>query len=197
MAIKKSAVPIEIFQLKVTLLGTKPPIWRRLLAPANLTLAQLHDLLQSAMGWHDCHMHEFSVGDRLIGIPNPEDRLMGMPVEDERKVRLSSVLGIGAKAVYTYDMGDSWEHSIVLEKCLPAEPGAVYPVCTGGARACPPEDCGGLPGFYELVDALGDPKHERHEEMREWVGEDYDPEAFSIEEINQRLTPIRRSRSRS
>src|SRR5215470_14056879 len=106
MPTKTSAVPSEIYQLKVTLLGAMPPIWRRLLVPADLTLAQLHDVLQSAMGWQDCHMHEFSAGHRHFGKPNPEYRLTGMPpVENERTVRLSSVLSrAGAKAIYTYDM---------------------------------------------------------------------------------------------
>ena len=187
----------EVFQLKVTLLGTKPPIWRRLLVPATLTLAQLHDLLQTAMGWQDCHLHEFSAGERLFGKPNPEDRLMGMPpVENERTVRLSSLLGrIGAKVRYTYDMGDGWEHNIVLEKRLSADPGTAYPVCTGGKRACPPEDCGGIGGFYNLLDAVSDPTHEEHDELLDWVGEDYDPDAFSIDQINQMLTPLRRRRS--
>jgi hypothetical protein len=159
MPTKNNTAPLEIYQLKVTLLGTMPPIWRRLLVPANVTLAQLHDVLQAAMGWQDCHMHEFSAGHRHFGRPNPEDRLMGMPpVENERTVRLSGVLGrVGAKALYTYDMGDSWEHGIVLEKRLPVDPGTAYPVCTGGERACPPEDCGGIGGFYDLLDALGDP----------------------------------------
>ena len=118
MPTKKSAVPLEIYQLKVTLLGTSPPIWRRLLLPADVTLAQLHDVLQAAMGWEDGHMHEFSIGQRRFGRPDPEDRLMGMPsVENERTVRLSGILGrVGAKAIYTYDFGDSWEHSLVLEK---------------------------------------------------------------------------------
>jgi hypothetical protein len=91
-------------------------------------------------------------------------------------------------------MGDSWEHGVVLEKRLPADPGTAYPVCTGGERACPPEDCGGIPGFYDLLDALGDPKHEQHEELQAWVGNDYDPGAFSIEDVNQMLTPLRRRR---
>src|SRR5678809_60448 len=104
MPAKKSEVSSEIFQLKVTLLGTMPPIWRRLLVPADLTVAQLHDVLQAAMGWQDCHMHEFSAGHRHFGKLNPEDRLMGMDsVENERTVRLFSVLGrAGAKATYTY-----------------------------------------------------------------------------------------------
>jgi Plasmid pRiA4b ORF-3-like protein len=194
MPAKKSALPPEVFQLKVTLLGTMPPIWRRLLVPADLTLAQLHDVLQAAMGWQNCHMHEFSAGHRRFGEPNPEDRLMGMdPVENERPVRLFSLLGrAGAKVTYIYDMGDSWEHGIMLEKRLPADPGTAYPVCTGGERACPPEDCGGITGFYDLVDGLGDPAHEQHDELRDWVGDDYDPDVFSIEHVNRELTPLRR-----
>jgi hypothetical protein len=94
MSAKNNTVPPEIYQLKVTLLGTSPPIWRRLLVPADVTLAQLHDVLQAAMGWLECHMHEFSAGGRHFGRPNPEDRFMGMPpVENERTVRLSRVLG--------------------------------------------------------------------------------------------------------
>jgi hypothetical protein len=193
MPAKKTAVLPGIYQLKVTLLGTNPPVWRRLVVPANMTLAQLHDVLQSAMGWEDSHMHEFSVGHRRFGRPSPEDRLMGMPsVENERMVDLSSVLGrVGAKAIYTYDFGDSWEHGIVLEKRLPADPNMMYPVCVDGQLACPPEDCGGIPGFYDLVEALSDPSHKRHEEMLDWIGE-FDPQAFSVDKVNQVLTPVRR-----
>jgi hypothetical protein len=195
MPAKKTAIAPEIYQLKVTLLGTSPLIWRRVLVPANITLAQLHDVLQTAMGWEDGHMHEFSVGQRRIGRPNPEDRLMGMPAaENERTVRLSGILvKVGSKAIYTYDFGDSWEHSLVLEKRLPVDPTTTYPVCTDGQLACPPEDCGGIPGFYDLVEALGDPAHERHEEMLDWIGE-FDPQAFSVESVNRMLTPLRRRR---
>jgi|SRR5215469_15847131 len=131
------AISAEIYQLKVTLLGTSPAIWRRLLVPADLTLAQLHDVLQIAMGWQECHMHEFSAGGRHFGQPDPEDRFMGMsPVENERTVRLSSVLRrMGAKLIYTYDFGDSWEHSIVLEKRLPAASTVAYPTCVAGQLA--------------------------------------------------------------
>jgi Plasmid pRiA4b ORF-3-like protein len=197
MPAKHSAISAEIYQLKVTLLGPRPPIWRQLLVPADLTLAQLHDVLQVAMGWQECHMHEFSAGGRYFGRPDPEDRFMGMPpVEDERRVRLSSLLRkIGAKVIYTYDLGDSWEHSIVLQKCLPAVPTLTYPICTGGKLASPPEDCGGIGGFYDLLDALKDPTHEQHEELQDWVGGDYDPEAFSIDPVNRMLTRLLPRRS--
>lgn len=199
MPTRKSAVPAEICQLKVTLLGTSPPIWRRLLVPAGLTLAQLHDVLQAAMGWQDCHMHEFRAGQRHFGRPNPDDRLMGLPsVENERTVRLSSVLGrVGAKIIYTYDFGDSWEHGLVLEKRLSRDPNTAYPVCTGGQLACPPEDCGGIGGFYDLLDALGDPAHDQYDELRDWVGDDYDPAAFSVDHVNRMLAPLHRRRSKA
>ena len=194
MAIKKIEIPQDIYQLKVTLRFTKPPIWRRLLVPATLTLAQLHDVLQTAMGWDNGHMHEFRIGDRHFGTPDPEDQLMGMPpVESERTARLSNALQKPrAKLTYTYDFGDGWEHSIVLEKRLAADPEASYPVCTGGQLACPPEDCGGIPGYYDLIEAIADPDHERHEEISEWVGEDFDPQAFSVENVNRMLSPARR-----
>jgi hypothetical protein len=193
MPAKKSAVAPEIYQIKVTLLGTSPPIWRRLLVSADVTLAQFHNVLQTAMGWDDGHLHEFSVGHRRIGRPQPEDRLMRMPsVENERTVRLSGILGrVGSKALYTYDFGDGWEHEIVLEKRLPVEPNIPYPVCTEGQLACPPEDCGGIPGYYNLVEALSDPNHKRHEEMLEWIGE-FDSQAFSVDNVNRRLTPAHR-----
>jgi len=194
MATKSNETAEEIYQIKVTLLGTKPPIWRRLLVPADLTLAQLHNALQSAMGWDDEHMHEFRVGQRRFGRPEPVDPFMRMPrVESERTARLSAVLGrAGAKIIYTYDFGDSWEHSIVLEKQLPADPNTTYPVCMDGQLACPPEDCGGIPGFYDLLDALDDPSHERHEELSDWIGEDFDPQAFSLDLVNRKLAPKRR-----
>jgi hypothetical protein len=194
MPTKKAAVSPEIYPIKVTLLDTSPPIWRRLLVPADLTLAQLHDVLQAAMGWEDGHMHEFSIGQRRFGRPNPEDRLTGVPsVENEHTVWLSSVLGrVGARVIYTYDFGDSWEHGIVLEKRLPTDPNTTYPVCSDGQLACPPEDCGGVPGFYDLVEAITDPNHDRHEELRDWIGEDYDPQVFSVDEVNRRLRPLRR-----
>jgi hypothetical protein len=194
MPVKKAEIPREIYQIKVTLLGTKPPIWRRLLTPADLTLQQLHDVLQAAMEWEDSHLHEFSIGGEQFGTPDPMAQFMGRPVRSERKVRLFDVLGhVGAKAVYTYDFGDSWEHSIVVEKVLPDQPGLAIPVCIAGKHHAPPEDCGGIPGFYNLLDAIGDPDHEQHQELREWLGGNFDPQAFSIEEINEKLAPFHRA----
>jgi hypothetical protein len=199
MATKKIEIPHEIYQIKITLLGTTPPIWRRLLVPAGMTLEQLHDVLQAAMGWENCHLHEFHIGQKRFAKPDPNDSLMGLPTTgNERTVRMFSVLGkVGAKAVYTYDFGDGWEHSIAVEKVLPPDPGLAYPLCTAGKLHGPPEDCGGIPGYYNLLEALHDPDHEEHEEMLEWIGDGFDPNAFSVDEVNRRLTPLQRRRPKS
>jgi hypothetical protein len=186
----------EIYQIKVTLSRTAPPIWRRLLVPSEITLSGLHDLLQLAMGWTDSHLHEFLFRGQCYG-PTDPDRGVAEGI-DERKIRLNQLLGrVGAKIVYTYDFGDGWEHGIVLEKGLPLDANMAYPLCTGGAGACPPEDCGGIGGFCTLLEALQNPRHPQHEELLEWVGEDYDPENFSIEAINRMLHGRKKRAARS
>jgi hypothetical protein len=186
----------EIYQIKVTLLRTAPPMGRRLLVPSDITLSGLHDLLQLAMGWTDSHLHEFRFRGQCYGPTDPERGVA--EAIDERKVRIKQLLGrVGAKIVYTYDFGDGWEHGIVLEKGLPVDPNMAYPLCTGGRGACPPEDCGGIGGFCSLLEALQNPRHPQHRELLEWVGEDYDPEKFSIEAINRILHGRKKRAARS
>jgi hypothetical protein len=178
----KDETPVhEIFQIKVTLLGSDPEIWRRLLVPADITLAALHTVLQIAMGWDNSHLYEFRKGKQIYSRPNPDEMFFNVPrTINDRKVPLNDVLlRVGSNFVYTYDMGDSWEHAIVLEKRLPVDPNLKYPACLGGERACPPEDIGGIYRFNELLEAFQDPAHERHDEMLDWVGEDWHPDAFS------------------
>jgi hypothetical protein len=199
MAKRASEMPEELYQIKVVLLGTKPAIWRRLLVPADLTLERLHSVLQAAMGWEDSHMHEFQIDSRRFGKPDPMDTAFGGPTTvSERTARLHAVLGrVGAKAIYTYDFGDGWEHGILVEKILAPQPGQAYPVCIDGKRQGPPEDCGGIPGFYNLIDAVRDPEHPEHDELLEWVGGDFDPETFSIEEVNRGLAYLQRRRKKT
>lgn len=196
---KTGEQPQEIYQIKVTLLATDPPIWRRLLVPADLTLEQLHYVLQVAMGWDDSHMHEFLIGQQRFGTPDPMDEVFsGSGTVSERTVRLFNVLDQPkVKARYTYDFGDSWEHGIVVEKSLAPEAGLAYPTCVAGERHEPPEDCGGVPGFYNLLEALGDPEHEEHEDLLDWLGDNFDPNAFSVDEVNRQLAPLQRPRSKS
>ena len=172
-----------VYQLKVTLRGTRPPIWRRLEVASDLTLGGLHEVLQISMGWADGHLHAFVADGVEYGTPDPE---WGTQVRDESRVRLTRVLrALKDRLVYEYDFGDGWEHVVVLEKVLPFDPARHQePLVTGGRRACPPEDCGGVFGFYRMLDVLGDPQHPEHGDMREWVGDVFEPDVFDIEEAN-------------
>ncbi len=174
-----------IYQLKVTLKGSKPPIWRRIQVPADTKLSQLHWMLQDVMGWMNSHMHQFRVGQTYYGEPSPD---YDFEVEDERKITLSQAApGAKKKIVYDYDFGDDWEHEILVEKVLEPEPGVRYPICIAGKRACPPEDCGGVWGYAEFLEAIRDPKHPEHEDMLEWVGGAFDAEEFDLDFINEEL----------
>jgi hypothetical protein len=182
---------LAVLRIKIVLLSTKPPIWRRVLVPAEFTLAQLHDVVQTAMGWEDCHLHQFYIGKQRFGVPDPNERFLGGSLTlNEKKTRLANLLNkVGAKATYIYDLGDSWEHVLTVEKILPAELGVPYPLCIEGKLAAPPEDCGGIPGFYHMLEALADSNHEDHKHMREWI-DSFDPEAFSIDAVNKKLRKI-------
>ena len=170
----------NIISLKVTLRGTKPPIWRRLLAPADMTLDDLHEAIQAAMGWQGGHLHVFDIDGRSYG-----DRATVDDVADENRLTLGGVRRSGvARFGYTYDFGDDWEHTITVEKTLPAAQGTTYPACVAGKRACPPEDCGGPWGYQELLEILADPAHPERAERLEWLGEEFDPEDFSVEVAN-------------
>ena len=165
-----------------------PPIWRRIQVP-DCTLGELHEVLQVVMGWEDCHLHQFIVRGEYYGPLDPEDSDWDMEMEDEEKISISQVAKTGRKVrfIYEYDFGDSWQHEILLEKILEPEPNVTYPRCIEGARACPPEDVGGIWGYAEFLGAISDPNHEDHDEMVEWVGGKFDPEKFSVDKVNREL----------
>ena len=191
MARRKQATLAPVYQLKVTLKGSKPPIWRRIQVSSQTTLGQFHEILQTVMGWYDCHLHQFSIGGIDYGQPHP-DLGFGQDIRNEKSVPLSRVVpGEKFKFSYTYDFGDDWEHQIVVEKVLPPDPEVQYPVCLKGKRNCPPEDCGGIWGYAELLEVLTESEHPDHEEMLEWVGGSFDPEAFDLDEINQSLGSLK------
>lgn len=175
----------EALQLKVALRNIRPPVWRRLLVPARLTLAQLHDAIQVAFGWGDCHLHLFLVHDEEYGPRDPDGAVEDVSSEEVSLAQLG--LKPKARIRYEYDFGDNWIHDITVEKALVPEDPTMAPVCIGGKRACPPEDCGGSGGYEDLVIALEDPAHPRHEEFCEWLDDAWDPEAFNLEEVNARL----------
>ena len=184
---KKNKKSKSLCQIKVTLVGSKPPIWRRLIVKDNIRLDELHSVLQVAMGWSDYHLHQYRVGNSYIGIPEPE---FDFDVTDESKVCLHDIVFDPKDSfVYEYDFGDGWEHKIVLEKILPLDC-SESPVVVKGKKACPPEDCGGIWGYYDFLDAIQDPKHEEHESMLEWVGGEFDPDAFDMDSINKELNDL-------
>lgn len=176
----------NVFQLNVTLLDTKPPIWRRVLVDGASTLDHLHEVIQAAFGWWNYHLHEFEVGRTRYGVPDPDED-WGDPPRDERRTRLDSIAGEGSSFRYTYDFGDGWDHKITVEKVLPADSAPTLPACIDGRRACPPEDCGGTWGYRELLEILASPAHPEHDERREWIGRPFDPEAFDPSEFEDNL----------
>ncbi len=182
----KSAV--ATYQLKVVLCGSKPPIWRRLQVPGNANLGWLHAVLQTAIGWTNSHLHHFLTSDaRYTATRHHEDFGFGdEPDRDEAKATLMQIAPAkGASFGYEYDFGDSWEHEIIVEQILPPGAGpANGALCLDGGRACPPEDCGGIWGYANLLTILGKPKHPEHKSMKEWIGGAFDVEAFDKENIN-------------
>ncbi|GAB3257162.1 plasmid pRiA4b ORF-3 family protein [Kineosporia babensis] len=184
---RKSDGPAPVYQIKVGLRDAKPPIWRRLLVPADVTLADLHKVIQSSFNWDDSHLHAFETPYGDFGHADPE-----LGHQADSSITLEQVApSVKDKIVYTYDFGDDWEHQILVEKISPADPMVEYPVCTGGRRAAPPEDCGGIWGYQETIEALADPSHPEHAVQLEWMGladpDDFDPAAFDLGEINERL----------
>jgi len=180
-----------IYQFNVTLTGSNPLIWRRIQVP-DITLGELHEVLQVVMGWEDYHLHQFIVRGEYYGTLGSEDMLSDEEINDEESISISQIVKMSRKArlTYEYDFGDSWKHEIVLEKTLKPEPKVKYPRCVEGERACPPEDVGGIWGYAELLEAIGDPKHESHEGMLEWVGGEFDPEKFDLNAVNRELRKL-------
>lgn len=172
------------YRLKITLAGLEPPVWRQVIVPGDLTLAGLHSVIQRVMGWTNSHLHMFHVGKTRYAPRTPD----WDDARDERRVILREVAPRPrTKFYYEYDMGDSWVHEIRVEAISQTAGEIQRPECLAGAGACPPEDCGGIGGYEDLLAALRDPKHERHDEMLEWVGEDFDPAAFDLKAVNKAL----------
>jgi hypothetical protein len=178
-----------VLQVRITLLDVAdPPVWRRVLVPAAFTLDRVHRVIQAAMGWQDYHMHVFRAGEHGYG-PDPEGMLGFL---EEAKARLTDMARVGERIGYEYDFGDSWEHELLVEARIEAEARQVYPACTAGEGACPPEDSGGYPGYQRLKEILADPSDEEYEEMRTWAesqtGREFDPASFNLAEASARVS---------
>ena len=185
-----------VLQLRVDLRGSKPPIWRRLQVPGDIALRELHTLLQVAFGWDSTHMYAFDTAYGQFGIPDPE-----LGLRSDTKVTLEQVAAApGTKLTYTYDFGDDWEHVIAVEGTVAREDASIYPRCVGGRRKAPPEDCGGIWGYLELLEILDNPAHEEHEDRLEWLGIDrpdqHDPAHFDTDEVNDAFTALRQNSRR-
>jgi Plasmid pRiA4b ORF-3-like protein len=182
--------PAPVVQVRVDLRRSKPPIWRRLQVPADITLRELHTVLQVAFGWDSAHLYAFDTAYGQFGAPGP-----GLGLGSDTKVTLEQVAAAaGTKLTYTYDFGDDWEHVITVEDTVPRADASIYPRCIGGRRKAPPEDCGGIWGYQELLAILEDPAHEEHQDRLEWLGIDradqHDPAYFDIDDVNDAFTAL-------
>ncbi len=185
---KKTIAPV--FRLKVTLVRVEPPVWRRVRVPGDIKLHVFHQLLQVLMGWDDCHLHRFLINGQEFAPKWSEYEMT--KVRDERRTTLERAVKLAGKSfAYVYDFGDGWNHDIIVEGTLPWEKGNWVPVCLDGAGACPPEDCGGPHGYEELLKAVADTSHKRHEELNEWLNGErnipFDPNRFDLDLVNKLL----------
>ncbi len=175
------------YQWKVTLLGLEPPIWRRI-QTGDGTLDDLHEDIQAAMGWTNSHLHHFRIGGQLYGDPRLlQENFGSLGYADSTATRVRDVVPADASRFafeYEYDFGDGWEHEVLFEGRPPA---GRHPLCLEGARACPPEDVGGVWGYADFLEAIGDPAHESHRDLKEWIGRKFDPEAFSPAAATRRM----------
>jgi len=177
-----------LYEIRVQLKDIEPPIWRILRVPSRTSLLKLHKILQRAMGWTNSHLHLFEIDGKPHGESNFE---WDFEVKDYRGMRLDKIFTEGRTSLlYEYDLGDSWRHDITLLGMVEGE-GEEKLGCIDGARACPPEDCGGVSGYYHLLEALSDSEHEDHDMLMEWVGGKFDPEAFDVAAVDRALKHLR------
>lgn len=182
----------RVYQLKLSMKGITPQIWRRIQVPENYTFLDLHDAIQAAMDWEDYHLHEFEMLNpktgalERIGTEGDDYEIFDdEPLVPEEKAKLSKYFTLENKtALYTYDFGDNWQVKVRLEKILPRKEGVEYPICTAGKRAAVPEDIGGIGGYEDMLEILKDPEHEEYEDTVAWLGEDFDPEYFDPKDVS-------------
>jgi hypothetical protein len=193
---------VSRYYLHVQLIGIEPPIWRRIVVPGAISLHTLHKMLQVVMGWENTHIYLFrlTINQQIAvyGLPDPDWARAGIRVRDSRRAKLEpTVWADWLKLTYEYDLGDGWMHQITIEKIenlaedqIDKHTPWIVPRCLAGERACPPEDAGGVQGYTFLLEALRNPAHPEYEPLRKWVGASYDPELFSIRQVNSALAVL-------
>jgi hypothetical protein len=184
--VKKQA---QIWAIKLSLREIKPQVWRRIEVASTITLADLHQVIQTALGWTNSHLHEFDLGDVRYGMTRVDGFDDGLDdMQDEAGVRLDTVCQPGDRFIYNYDFGDGWEHVVVIEKAVAIEPGTRYPRCTAGRNACPPEDCGGPWGYADMLKTLAGKRNAERAELIEWLGGEFDPRDFDLAQANRMMS---------
>jgi Plasmid pRiA4b ORF-3-like protein len=184
-------ISLTVHELQVTLLDVSPPVWRRLRVPSALPLSTVHAVIQLAFGWEDKHLHEWRAGDITYGLSDEDS--WGEELADESSAILAEVAPLDAAIHYDYDFGDGWEHLVEVLSVSPYNADVPPVACLAGARACPPEDCGGPEGYEHLLDAYRDPDDAEHELAVEQMPEGWDPDEFDLRKVNADLEQLWRT----
>jgi hypothetical protein len=176
--------PDEIAILRIELEDIEPLIWRRIAVRTSMNLKAVHRVIQAAMGWLDCHLWEFTANERKYSVLIPNDPDWNARINNAATTKLSALLATGVEGIsYIYDIGDNWQHRIIIEKLKSAEPGVLYPQFLGGERRCPPEDCGGFPGYYDFLDNIASKQSKKRKAALDWYGAPYDPDEIDEQQI--------------
>jgi hypothetical protein len=176
--------PDDIAILRIELEDIEPLIWRRIAVRTSMNLKAVHRVIQAAMGWLDCHLWEFTANERKYSVLIPNDPDWNARINNAATTKLSALLATGVEGIsYIYDIGDNWQHRIIIEKLKSAEPGVLYPQFLGGERRCPPEDCGGFPGYYDFLDNIASKQSKKRKAALDWYGAPYDPDEIDEQQI--------------
>lgn len=179
----------QVFQIQIVLRGSKPKIWRRILIPSDMPLSDFHEVIQTSMGWENSHLHQFEKDNILYTMKIEGDVFWNEKKKKDYKDLIVSDLLTKKheKVTYEYDYGDRWEHDIFLEEIIAADPNIKYPFCVEGKMSCPPEDCGGIHGYQDILKIMRNPENKFYENYKDWLDEDFDPDYFDKDEVNKRL----------